>query len=155
MVNDGKRSFCQLTHGENILSISPWNNLHHCDGSRFFKNLTGKREPKRRLARGSLYIQQFNTEIHYRPGKLHENADPLSRSSVYVNVTSRYFVESLTDRWVLYDAQGKTHRKSAPGTLRGESSFKILPNDLLATARRWQACRLNSKKRKQWVSFGL
>ena len=40
------------------------------------------KEPTGRLMRWSLWIQQFDIEIGYRPGKIHQNADCLSRIPV-------------------------------------------------------------------------
>ena len=39
----------------------------------------GIKDPAGRLARWSLKLQQYDFEIHYRPGVNHGNADGLSR----------------------------------------------------------------------------
>lgn len=103
------------------------------------KYLMGKREPTGRLARWSLYLQQFDMEIHYRPGKLHQNADALSRCPVYAIVTPRYFV----DDWIIAQQEDKFCKvlmqkntgNARPEHFGEEDSFKILPNGLWATAR--------------------
>ena len=103
------------------------------------KYLMGKREPTGRLARWSLYLQHFDMEIHYRPGKLHQNTEALSRSPVYAIVNPKYFV----DDWINAQQEDKFCKvliekhtgKALPDHFGEEDSFKILTNGLLATAR--------------------
>jgi transposase InsO family protein len=103
------------------------------------KYLMGKREPTGRLARWSLYLQQFDMEIHYRPGKLHQNADALSRCPVYAIVTPKFFV----DDWIIAQQEDKFCKmlmekqtgKERPDHFGEEDSFKILPSGLWATSR--------------------
>jgi hypothetical protein len=52
------------------------------------KYLMSKRESTGRLTRWALYLQQFDMEIKYRPGKMHQNADALSRVPVHLIVSN-------------------------------------------------------------------
>jgi transposase InsO family protein len=78
-------------------------------------------------------------EIHYRPGKLHQNADALSRCPVYAIVTPKFFV----DDWIIAQQEDKFCKmlmekqtgKERPDHFGEEDSFKILPSGLWATSR--------------------
>ena len=124
------------------------------------KYLMGKRETTGRLARWSLYLQQFDMEIHYRPGKLHQNADALSRSPVYAIVTPRFFV----DDWIIAQKEDKFCKmlmekhtgKERRHQFSEEDSFEILNNGLLATAREKTVVPMKFQKEKtRGVKFGL
>jgi hypothetical protein len=52
-----------------------------------------KRESTGRLTRWALYLQQFDMEIKYRPGKLHQNADALSRTPILVVMSNTFMVD--------------------------------------------------------------
>ena len=102
--------------------------------------MLSKRESTGRLTRWALYLQQFDMEIKYRPGKLHQNADALSRTPVNVVMSNTFVVddwliaqhEDQFCKTVLADGSG---RRDDSDKFSQEDEFVILPSGLLATAR--------------------
>ena len=106
--------------------------------------LMSKKEPTGRLARWALFLQPFNLGIKYRPGKSKQNADCLSRAPVNV-ITSQSFevgdwIEAQKNdtfcKAVLQEQldSSRPDKKTKLRQISEEDNFKILPNELLATA---------------------
>lgn len=98
-----------------------------------------KKEPTGRLARWSLFLQQFDITIRYRPGKRHQNADCLSRIPIYAIIKNDLFVED----WITAQQNDEFCKtvlkvKGQPGTaerqLTENDEFTVLENGLIATA---------------------
>ena len=96
------------------------------------------REPTGRLARWFLFLQQFDMKIEYRPGKLHQNADALSRIPINIIVSQKIVV----DDWLVAQQEDKfcqeATKKNTNATLglriTVEDDFQYLPSGLLTTA---------------------
>ena len=96
------------------------------------------RESTGRLARWFLFLQQFDMKIEYRPGKLHQNADALSRIPINIIVSQKV----LADDWLVAQQEDKfcqeAVKKNTNATLglrvTVEDDFKYLPSGLLTTA---------------------
>lgn len=67
------RKFRQWLHGRPFVVMTDHAALQY---------LLSIKEPVGRLARWALYLQQFDVTIRHRPGRLHQNADALSRLPV-------------------------------------------------------------------------
>ena len=100
--------------------------------------IMSKRESTGRLTRWALYLQQFDMVIKYRPGKLHQNADTLSRTPILVIVSNNFVIddwliaqhEDQFCKTLLAEGNNATARKFSP-----EDDFQILPSGLIATSR--------------------
>ena len=98
-----------------------------------------KRESTGRLTRWALYLQQFDMEIKYRPGKLHQNADALSRTPILVVMSNTFMV----DDWLFAQHEDQVCQTVMTGRSKQknrvefsqEDEFQILPSGLLATSR--------------------
>jgi hypothetical protein len=101
--------------------------------------MMSKRESTGRLTRWALYLQQFEMEIKYRPGKSHQNADALSRTPILVVMSNSFMV----DDWLIAQHEDPfcqtvmTDRSKQKDRVKfsQEDEFKILPSGLLATSR--------------------
>ena len=89
-----KRSICNHSDSKSILFISVWNCLNYHAALQY---MMSKRESIGRLTRWAIYLQQFDLEIKYWPGKLHKNTDALTRTPIFV-VMSNFFV---FDDWLI------------------------------------------------------
>ena len=95
------------------------------------KYLMCKRKPTGRSARCSLYLQQFAVEIHYRPGKLHQNADALSRSPVYATQNISSTIGSSHNKKISF---AKYSSKNTPEKRSRITSGKKIPLKFLLMA---------------------
>lgn len=108
------------------------------------------KDPSSRLTRWALRLEEYDYDVIHRPGKLHKNADALSRVSLpspvqdsQVNGVRIILGESLKDQWqeeqnkdpacLLWEKQGRAYR-SEDGTLYVRSSTKGY-NDQLVVPR--------------------
>ena len=99
--------------------------------------MMSKRESKGRLTRWALYLQQFDMEIKYRPGKLHQNADALSRLPILVVVSNTFVV----DDWLIAQHEDQfcqtvmteRSKQKDKNKFKQEDEFKILSSGLIAT----------------------
>jgi hypothetical protein len=105
--------------------------------------LMSKKESSGRLARWSLLLQEFDMEIVYRPGKINQNADCLSRTPVNVIASSFSLgtpsINFIGRRWaVAQDSDPycqERFRKSESGEIEREEDRVVrLENGLLGTA---------------------
>ncbi len=108
--------------------------------------LMNKKDPTGRLARWSLFLQPFNLNIKYRPGKSNQNADSLSRAPVNAITVGL----SMVDDWIAAQKEDtfckevfKTMAEETNATeqrgpqlrdISKDDGFIFLPNKLLANA---------------------
>lgn len=104
--------------------------------------LMSKKDPTGRLARWSLFLQQFDITIKYRPGKANQNADCLSRIPVNLIVPLNFVIADWIEaqnadpfcQEVLKQTTVEPVQLDSGRVITKEDDFVKIPSGLLSTA---------------------